>query len=115
MRAGPSAGDLRPSRFRHDIRAKGRLLYRAAGKCEAHSGPKQNSAFHVVARLMKLPNEPVQLRLNSQEDFPHNVDYLAMFGVNGAPSARAGSEEKLAVLGREDEAYRDALFRCGYR
>jgi hypothetical protein len=38
-----------------------------------------------------------------------------MFRVNGATSARAGSEEKLAILGRKDEAYRDALFRCGYR
>ena len=34
-----------------------------------------------------------------------------MLGVNGAPTARTGSEEKIAVFRRKDEAHRDALFR----
>ena len=64
---------------------------------------------------MKLPNEPVDLRRNSQENFAHDVDHLALLGVNCASATGTGSEEKIAVLGRKDEAHRDALFRCGYR
>jgi len=64
---------------------------------------------------MELPNKPVQLRRNSQEDFAHDVYNLALFRVNGASTAGTGSEEKLAILWRKDEAYRDTLFRRGYR
>jgi hypothetical protein len=64
---------------------------------------------------MKLPNEPVELRRNSQKHFAHDVNHLAMCGVNCASTARTGGEEKLAVFRRKNEAYRDALFRCGYR
>jgi hypothetical protein len=64
---------------------------------------------------MKLPNKPVDLRRNSQEDFAHYVDHLAMFGVNGTSAAGTGSEKKLFVFRRKDEAHRDPLFRCGYR
>jgi hypothetical protein len=39
------------------------------------------------------------------------VDHLAVRRVNGASSARAGSEEKLAIVRRKDEAHRNALFR----
>src|SRR5438067_41421 len=65
--------------------------------------------------LVKLPHEPVQLRRNPQEDFAHDVDHLAMLSINGAPTAGTGGEEKLAVLRRKNEAYRNALFRRGYR
>src|SRR5262249_40881263 len=79
------------------------------------AAPNRTRPFMWSRVLMKLPNEPVQLRRNSQEDFAHDVDHFAVFGVNGASTAGTGSEEKLPVLRRKDEAYRDALFRCGYR
>ena len=60
---------------------------------------------------MKLPNEPVQLRRNSQEDFTHDVDHLALLCINGASTTGTGSEEKVAVLRCKDEAYRDSLLR----
>ena len=62
---------------------------------------------------MKLPDKPIELRRNSQENFAHDVDHFAMLGVNRASPARAGSEEKVAILRRDDEAYCDPLFRCG--
>ena len=46
MRPGPVTRDLRASRFRHDIRAKRRMLKRAADECEARSAQK-DSAIHV--------------------------------------------------------------------
>lgn len=64
---------------------------------------------------MKLPNKPVDLGRNSQKDFAHDVDHLAMLSINGTPAAGTGGEEKLAVFRRKDESYRDAVFRYGYR
>jgi hypothetical protein len=46
MRPGPTSRDLRTSRFRHDIRAKRRMLKRAARKYEARSAQK-DSAIHI--------------------------------------------------------------------
>src|ERR1700746_3398070 len=115
MRPGPVGRDLRARRFRHDLFANRCLPDRTTGKYEARCGPWQNSAVDVVARLMKLPNEPVELRRASQEHFAHDVDYLSMRRVNSASPTCAGSEQKLAILRRKDEAHRDALFRCGYR
>src|SRR5215831_1154655 len=39
MRPGPTSGDLRTSRFGHDVRAKGWLPEHTTGKCETRSGP----------------------------------------------------------------------------
>jgi hypothetical protein len=64
---------------------------------------------------MKLPNEPVDLGRNSQENFAHDVDHLAVLGVNGTSTAGTGGEEKLAVFRRKDEPHGDALLRYGYR
>src|SRR5262245_66600665 len=64
---------------------------------------------------MKLPNEPVELRRDSQEDLANDMNHLAMRRVNGASTTGTGGEKKLAVLRRKDKAHRDALFRCGYR
>lgn len=64
---------------------------------------------------MKLPNEPVELRRDSQENFADDVNHLALLSINGASTASTGGEEKLAVVRRKDQAYRDALFRRGYR
>jgi hypothetical protein len=60
---------------------------------------------------MNLPNKPVELRRNSQEDLSDNVNHLAMLGINGASPARARGEESVGVLGRKKESHRDALFR----
>ena len=64
---------------------------------------------------MKFPNEPVKLSRNPQEHFAHDVNHFALFRVNGSSTSGTRSKEKLPVLGRKDEAYRDALFRRGYR
>lgn len=64
---------------------------------------------------MELPNEPVEFCRDPHKDLADDVDHFAMLRVNGASPARASSQEKIAVLGRKEEAYRDALFRCGYR
>src|ERR1700751_5774280 len=108
MRPGPVGRDLRARRFRHDLFANRCLPDRTTGKYEAPCGPWQNSVFHVAPRLMKLPNEPVELCRDSQENFAHDVDYLSMRRVNSASPTCAGSEEKLAILRRKDEAPRDA-------
>src|SRR5215470_1021531 len=59
MRTGPSAGDLRASRLRHDVFAHWRLLNRATRKREARNGAQNDSAIHVSAWLVKLEDEPV--------------------------------------------------------
>src|ERR1700747_2619182 len=76
---------------------------------------RRTRPFMSARVLMKLPNEPVQLRRNSQEDFAHDVYYFALLRVNGASPASTSREEKLAILWRKNEAYRDTLFRRGYR
>src|SRR5215510_14043683 len=78
------------------------------------AAPSRTRLFMWSCVLVKLPHEPVEFRRNSQENFAHDVDHLALLGVNGASSPCAGSEEKIAVLRRKDEAYGDALFRSGY-
>src|SRR5215468_3518891 len=65
--------------------------------------------------LVEFPNEPVELRRNSQEDFPHDVDHFALLSINGTATARARSKEKIAILRRKYEAHRNTLFRRGYR
>src|SRR5215469_2047368 len=115
MRSGPSAGDLGTSRFRHDIRAKGRLLEHATGKREAYCSTHKDSPIHGSARLVKLPNEPVELRRDSQEDFADDMNHLALLSINGASTAGTCSEEKLAVFRGKHEAHRDSLFWRGYR
>src|SRR5207249_11881970 len=78
--------------------------------------PRSNRVCMCVWRaLVELPNEPVQLRRESDEDLADDMDYLAMLGINSASSARTCGEEKAAVLGREKEPHCDALFRHGYR
>src|SRR5262245_56303007 len=79
------------------------------------AAPSRTRLFMSSRVLMKLPNKPVEFRRNSQEDFAHDVDHLAVFGINGASTTGTGSEEKLLVLRRKDEAYCDALFRRSYR
>jgi hypothetical protein len=64
---------------------------------------------------VKLPNKPVEFRRHPEEHFPNDVDHFAVLSVNGTSAPGTGREKKLAVPGRKDEAYRDALFRCGYR
>src|SRR5204862_8000661 len=39
------------------------------------AAPKRTRLFMSARVLMKLPNKPVQLRRNSQEDFAHDVYY----------------------------------------
>jgi hypothetical protein len=65
--------------------------------------------------LVKLENKPIQFRRDPEEDLADNVDNLAMLGVNCACTTGTGSEEKIAVPRRKDEAHRDSLFRRGYR
>jgi hypothetical protein len=77
--------------------------------------PLEKDGYSSGQVSVKLPNKPVDLRRNSQKDFAHYVDHLAMLSINGTPTAGTGSEEKIAVLRPKDEAHRDALFRCGYR
>src|SRR5215471_7268799 len=109
MRPGPSAGNLRASRLGHDVFAHWRLLNRATRKCEARSGAQNDSAIHVSERvLMEFPNEPVELRRNSQEDFAHDVDHFALLSINGTATAGTSSEEKLTIVRRKNKAYRDA-------
>jgi hypothetical protein len=64
---------------------------------------------------MKLKNEPVEFRGDPEKDLADDMNHFAMCSINGTPTACPGSEEKIAVLWRKDEAYRDALFRHGYR
>src|SRR4030095_15548628 len=80
-----------------------------------HDAAPRRTRLFMWRFLMKLPNEPVQFRRNSQEHLANDMDYLALFRVNGASTSGTGSEEKLAILWRKDEAYRDTLFRRGYR
>src|SRR5215468_5179327 len=75
------------------------------------AAPRRTRLFMWSRVLVKLPHEPVEFRRNSQENFAHDVDHLALLGVNGASSPCAGSKEKLAVVRRKHEAHRDALFR----
>src|SRR5262249_30651903 len=77
--------------------------------------PNRTRLFIQARLLMKLPNEPVELRRDSQEDFADDMNHLALLSINRAAPARASCKEKLAVLRRKDEAHRDALFRCDYR
>ena len=107
--------DLRASRFRHDVRAKGRVLYRATDKHQAGGDAQKNSAIHAGRPLVELENKPIQFRRYADEHLADNVDNLPVLGVDRACATRAGSEEKIAVLGRKDEAHGDALFRRGYR
>src|SRR5262245_55016758 len=79
------------------------------------AAPIRTRLFMWSRVLVKLPNEPVELRRDSQEDLANDVNHLAMLGVNGAATARAGSEEKLLVLGRKNQADRDALLWRRYR
>ena len=52
VRAGPASRDFRTCRFRHDVRAKGRIFQSAARKHDAagdskkHSGPQGVYPFH---------------------------------------------------------------------
>jgi hypothetical protein len=64
---------------------------------------------------MKLKNEPVEFRGDPEKNLAHDMDHFAMRSINGTSTARPGSEKKIAVLRRKDEAYSDALFRHGYR
>jgi hypothetical protein len=64
---------------------------------------------------VELPNEPVELCRNPQKNLADDVNHFALLSINGSSTSGTRSEEKLAVLGRKDEAYRDALFRRGYR
>src|SRR5690348_14718906 len=81
-----------------------------------HAAAPSRTRLSMLARfLVELPNKPVELRRNTQEDLANDVDHFAMFSINRDSPARASSEEKVAVLRRKDKAYRDALFRCGYR
>src|SRR5690349_9200015 len=77
--------------------------------------PRSIRLFMSAHVLMKLPNEPVELRRNSQEDLADDVDHLAVFRVNGASTAGTRGEKKVAILRRKDQADGDALFRRGYR
>src|SRR2546430_15287820 len=52
--------------------------------------PSRTRLFMWSRFLMKLPNKPVELRRNTNEDFANDVDNLAVLGVNGASAARAG-------------------------
>jgi hypothetical protein len=65
--------------------------------------------------LVKLENKPIQFRRDAKEYLPYDVNDFALVRINGARPTRAGREEKAAVVRRKDEAYRDALFRRGYR
>ena len=48
MRAGPASRDLRASRLRHDVRAKGRIFQSAARKHEAAGASKKHSGAQGV-------------------------------------------------------------------
>src|SRR5215475_11974891 len=61
-----------------------------------HAAAPSRTRLFIYARvLMQLPNKPVELRRDSQEDFADNMDHFAMLRVNGATPARTGSEEKI--------------------
>src|SRR5215831_12055 len=80
-----------------------------------HAAAPRRTRISMWAALVELENKPVDFRRHPDEHFANDVDHLSMFGVNGASTTGTGCEEKLAVLRRKDEAYRDALFRCGHR
>src|SRR5262249_6598701 len=79
------------------------------------AAPNRTRLFMQACVLMKLPNEPGELRRDSQEDLADDVNHFALLSINGSSASGTSSEEKIAVLRRQDEAHCDALFRRGYR
>src|SRR5215468_1009489 len=68
-----------------------------------HDATQRRTRLFISARvLVKLPDEPVQLRRNSQEHFANDMDHFALLSINGASTAGTGSEEQVAVLRRKD-------------
>src|SRR5262249_54779652 len=72
-------------------------------------------AYSCKRVLVELEDEPVELGRDADEHFANNVDHLSMVRINGTSSPRASGEEYATVLLRNEQPYRDPLFRCRYR
>ena len=98
------------------------LLTSYAGVASAQSQEAAivESATNVLTEFMSMPNEGIPRAMLANAQGLVIVPAMVKVGLvaedrGGTVLVTAGSEEKIAVFRRKDEAHRDALFRRGYR